>query len=115
MGNFTYTQEELFEEFYLVALLIEIRYINRVMVNRMRHTRAHTANRRSHHALKARTFALCSECGAPKMNHALCLNCGKYKGKVIVDVNAALVKKEKKVKARNAALGAPAKKAEATK
>jgi large subunit ribosomal protein L32 len=81
----------------------------------MRHTRAHTANRRSHHALKARTFSLCSECGAPKMNHALCLNCGKYKGKMVVDVHAALAKKEKKIGERNRALGAPAQKAEAAK
>ncbi len=77
------------------------------MVNRMRHTRAHTANRRSHHAIEARTLSLCSECGAPKMNHTLCLNCGKYKGKVVVDVHAALAKKEKKVKERNKALGVP--------
>ena len=76
------------------------------MVNHMRHTRAHTANRRSHHALKARTFSLCSECGAPKMNHTMCLKCGKYKGKVVVDVHAALAKKEKKMKARNNELSA---------
>lgn len=73
----------------------------------MRHTRSHTANRRSHHALKAQVLSLCSECGAPKMNHAMCLNCGKYKGKMVVDVHAALVKKEKKMKARSKALGLP--------
>lgn len=76
----------------------------------MRHTRSHTANRRSHHALKERTYSLCSECGAPKMNHAICLNCGKYKGKVVVDVHAALAKKEKKMKERNRELGSTSEK-----
>ena len=70
----------------------------------MRHTRSHTANRRSHHALKAQVISLCSECGAPRMNHTICLNCGKYKGKVVVDVQAALAKKDKKMKARNQSL-----------
>lgn len=83
------------------------------MVNHMRHTRAHTGNRRSHHALKARTLSLCPECGAPKMNHTMCLNCGKYKSRVVVDVQAALAKKEKKMKARNQAAGNSSEKVEA--
>ena len=52
-------------------------------------------------------LSLCSDCGAPKMNHTMCLNCGKYKGNVVVDVHAALAKKEKKMKARSKALGVP--------
>jgi large subunit ribosomal protein L32 len=70
------------------------------MVNRMRHTRSHTGNRRSHHALKVQKVLMCADCGAPKLNHAVCLNCGKYNGRVVIDVNAALAKKEKKMKAR---------------
>ncbi|MDQ3014391.1 MAG: 50S ribosomal protein L32 [bacterium] len=85
------------------------------MVNRMRHTRAHTGNRRSHHALKTQTLSLCSECGAPKMNHTMCLNCGKYKSRVVVDVKAALAKKEKKMNARNKQAGISSQKAEANK
>jgi large subunit ribosomal protein L32 len=71
------------------------------MVNRMRHTRGHTANRRSHHALKAGNLSLCPKCGAPKLNHAICMNCGYYKDRNVVDVQAALIKKEKKMKERN--------------
>jgi hypothetical protein len=41
---------------------------------------------------------MCPDCGAPKMNHRMCLNCGKYKGRAVVDVHAALAKKEKKSK-----------------
>ena len=43
---------------------------------------------------------MCADCGAPKLNHAVCLNCGKYNGRVVIDVNAALAKKEKKMKGR---------------
>jgi len=88
-----------------VDLFLIIRYSSEVMVNRMRHTRAHTANRRSHHALKEQNISMCSECGAPKMNHMMCANCGKYNKRSVVDVQAVLVKKEEKRKARNKALG----------
>lgn len=58
------------------------------MVIRMRHTRAHTKNRRSHHALKAPTLAVCSNCGAMHRPHHMCLECGFYKGKMVVDMTA---------------------------
>ncbi len=58
------------------------------MVIRMRHTRAHTANRRSHHALKAPTLSVCSNCGAKHRPHHMCLECGFYNGKMIVDMKA---------------------------
>jgi len=68
------------------------------MVVRMRHTRAHTANRRSHHALKSVPLALCKECGSPKMPHAICEVCGKYKGREVLDVHSALARKERRAK-----------------
>jgi large subunit ribosomal protein L32 len=75
------------------------------MVNRMRHTRAHTANRRSHHALKERNLSMCPKCGAPKLNHAMCTNCGTYKDRAVVDVQAAVIKKQKKQDLRDKAMG----------
>jgi len=62
------------------------------MVNHMRHTRAHTANRRSHHALKGSQTTLCENCGNPKSKHVVCTNCGKYKGRVVVDVQKKIDK-----------------------
>ena len=66
------------------------------MVNHMRHTRAHTANRRSHHALKSPSVTLCKDCGMPKAKHIMCANCGRYKGKVIVDITKKIDKKHAK-------------------
>lgn len=65
---------------------------------RMRHTRAHTRNRRSHHSLKEAALSLCAKCGEPTLPHTLCLNCGTYKGREVIDVLKKLDKKERKKK-----------------
>ena len=72
------------------------------MVVRMRHTRAHTANRRSHHALVAPRMSKC-ECGAMRSSHRACPSCGKYRGRVVIDVVGRQERKAKKAKARTAA------------
>ena len=68
------------------------------MVIRMRHTHGHTRNRRSHHALKQRRFLNCQKCNEPVLPHTVCLNCGIYKGREIIDVLKRLTKKERKQK-----------------
>ncbi len=73
------------------------------MVVRMRHTKSHTANRRSHHALKAANFAKCENCSAPKRRHAVCAACGFYKGKKVLDLIKKTERKQKKAKAKIAA------------
>lgn len=66
----------------------------------MRHTRAHTANRRSHHALSGARFVACKDCGAQHLMHRVCLQCGKYRGRLVVDVLKKTVKATKKAEAR---------------
>ena len=66
------------------------------MVVRMRHTRAHTANRRSHHALKALNIVACKDCGAMKTPHTVCDACGMYRGKKILATKAVKTKDTKK-------------------
>jgi len=66
----------------------------------MRHTRAHTANRRSHHALKAPTLATCSNCGAQHRPHHMCLDCGFYKGRQVVDMTAKKQAREARLQAK---------------
>ncbi len=69
----------------------------------MRATRAHRDNRRSHHALSEVRLSKCADCGSLHMRHVACANCGKYRGRVVIDVAKATAKKEKKVKDRAAA------------
>ncbi len=66
----------------------------------MRHTKSHTANRRSHHALKNTNFDKCSNCGVAKMRHTACASCGMYRGKKVLDLVKKAEKKVKKTKAK---------------
>jgi len=68
------------------------------MVIRMRHTRSHTKNRRSHHALKAVKFSVCSNCGVKVMPHIVCAACGYYRGVAVIEVAKKLKKEAKKKK-----------------
>jgi len=71
------------------------------MVVRMRHTKSHSANRRSHHALKAKKLVNCSNCKKDKLPHNLCASCGFYKGKKVLDLIKKIEKKQKKEKAKS--------------
>lgn len=76
------------------------------MVIRMRHTRAHTANRRSHHALTAPTLATCSNCGAKHRPHHMCLDCGFYKGRMVLDMASKKKSREARLDAKREAINA---------
>jgi large subunit ribosomal protein L32 len=73
------------------------------MVIRMRHTRAHTANRRSHHALEGLRLGKCVKCSALHLRHTVCTNCGTYRGKTVLKMAKAIAKTEKKVAAKGKA------------
>lgn len=70
------------------------------MVVRMRHTRSHTGNRRSHHALKALVYTTCSNCGQKKETHIVCKHCGYYNGRKVLDVVKKVEKKQAKKKSK---------------
>ncbi len=64
----------------------------------MRHTRSHTGNRRSHHGLKAANLAVCTHCGAQHRPHHMCLECGYYNGRQVMDLKAEKAKREARMK-----------------
>ena len=72
---------------------------------RMRHTRSHTKNRRSHHSLGEPRLYACPDCKAPTKMHSMCSSCGRYRGRVIVDVASRIEKKQEKAKAKAKARG----------
>jgi large subunit ribosomal protein L32 len=51
--------------------------------------------RASHHALKKMQLVPCPKCKKPKLPHFVCKNCGFYKGKDILKLEAKLSKKAK--------------------
>jgi large subunit ribosomal protein L32 len=68
----------------------------------MRHTKSHTKNRRSHHALVGANLAVCTNCKEPKMRHTVCKSCGFYRGAKVLDLIKQAEKKQKKEKAKKA-------------
>lgn len=66
------------------------------MTVRMRHTRAHTGNRRSHHGLTAPRLSTCVNCKQSHIRHRMCENCGSYRGKEVVDMTKKIEAKQKK-------------------
>jgi large subunit ribosomal protein L32 len=44
--------------------------------------------RRSHHALTAKQFQECPNCGELKLPHNLCQACGHYNGREITSIEA---------------------------
>jgi len=72
---------------------------------RMRHTKGHTRNRRSHHALKTPRLSKCPSCGSLHLRHRVCETCGNYRGRLVIDVMAKIEKKTERIKAKKRALG----------
>ncbi|PIP55955.1 MAG: 50S ribosomal protein L32 [Candidatus Zambryskibacteria bacterium CG_4_9_14_3_um_filter_42_9] len=67
------------------------------MTVRMRHTRSHTSNRRSHHAL-AKSALSKDGSGNFHLRHRLSKVTGTYRGRKVVDLTAKIDKKAKKAK-----------------
>jgi large subunit ribosomal protein L32 len=71
------------------------------MVVRMRRNRSQTAKRRSHMAISGVRLSKC-ECGALRRPHIACPSCGKYRGRVVIDVVARAQKEARRAKRRQA-------------
>ncbi len=63
---------------------------------RMRHTKGHTGNRRSHHALKNKLIVTDRESGNLRLPHRLDEATGMYRGKLIVQPKEKVTKEPKK-------------------
>ena len=75
------------------------------MVVRMRVNRSKSGKRRSHHGLVSTRTAKCS-CGALKVSHRACAQCGKYNGRVVVDVVTKAKREDRRRKRRDKELKA---------
>jgi large subunit ribosomal protein L32 len=78
------------------------------MVVRMRHTRSHTANRRSHHGLTTPEMSVCKNCGGMHRPHHMCLSCGFYNGRVVIDLAAKATARAERMQAKRDAIKAEA-------
>ena len=73
------------------------------MVVRMRANRSKTGKRRSHHAISAERLAKC-ECGALRISHRACPDCGKYNGRIVIDIVARAKREARRSKRKQAEL-----------
>ena len=71
------------------------------MVVRMRATKSHRNNRRSHHALVAPSITKC-ECGGIQLRHRACEKCGKYRGRQVTDIVAKVERTQSRLKRKAA-------------
>ncbi len=71
----------------------------------MRANRSKTGKRRSHKAISGQRLAKC-ECGALRISHRACPDCGKYKGLIIVDIVARAKRQARRTKRKQTELRA---------
>ena len=67
-------------------------------VPRHSHTRSKVGKTQMHKYIKPVRLSVCPKCKKPVLSHTVCLNCGFYKGKEVINVLAELTKKDKKIK-----------------
>ena len=68
------------------------------MVVRMRSTKSHRNNRRSHDGLSSPAVTLDKNTNVPHLRHRASLVTGQYKGRVVIDLQAKLAKKARRDK-----------------
>lgn len=53
-----------------------------------RHSKARTSKRRAHDHLTTPSVTTCQTCSEPKLPHRVCMNCGKYDGREVIEVDS---------------------------
>lgn len=53
-----------------------------------RHSKARTSKRRAHDSLTSRSLTQCDRCGEPKLPHRVCMNCGYYREREVIEVES---------------------------
>lgn len=51
-----------------------------------KHSKSRRDKRRTHKKLSLPGFVLCPQCREPKLPHHVCLSCGTYKGRDVIEV-----------------------------
>ena len=71
------------------------------MVNRMRSTKSHRNNRRSHDRLLAPAVTLDEKSSVPHLRHRVSLVTGQYRGRQVLDIQAKITKRAKREKEKS--------------
>jgi large subunit ribosomal protein L32 len=50
-----------------------------------RHSKSRSRKRRAHDALKRANLTACPNCGAMRLPHRVCANCGYYGGRIVIE------------------------------
>ena len=72
-------------------------------VPKQHRSKSRQGQRRMHIYLKGTSTVICPKCSKAVLPHTVCVNCGFYRGKEIVDVLTKLTKKERKAKEKEMA------------
>lgn len=59
-----------------------------------RHSKARRDKRRTHDSLKRPELGVCPQCKQLKLSHRVCLHCGYYKGRQVVEIKQKQKKKK---------------------
>jgi large subunit ribosomal protein L32 len=57
------------------------------MLPKKKITRTRTRTRRSHNAISAKNYSLCTKCGNAKLPHAACDKCGYVNSKITLQLD----------------------------
>ncbi len=58
-------------------------------VPKQKQSHARTSKRRAQHKLSAPRLATCPHCHSPRLPHRVCLHCGHYNGREVVQPGSA--------------------------